>query len=258
MGGLLAVDTLIEMAKSRPDKSAPLWPRIVACIAFDTPVCRQSRFPWSSQLDNLLGLFFQYFGLHPFVFKNGATKAAEYLQTAQDIASSLGLLGSFGAKEPPKGGKAPVAAITAPPAPNTTNRASASAWGKWAPTMYGVGGVLLAGAAAGTAYWKKDDIGSGYAWWADHMKYVGNLWDEKALKARVDKAIEIEQELGVIFRTWVIMPHLASAIRLSVFLSFQVLYTHTPNSSDSSIATDVRHPSEGGHYCCEALHPSTK
>lgn len=39
MGGLLAADTFLAMADSRPDKTAPLWPKIVACLAFDTPVC---------------------------------------------------------------------------------------------------------------------------------------------------------------------------------------------------------------------------
>lgn len=38
MGGLLAADTFLAIAHARPDKTAPLWPRIVACIAFDTPV----------------------------------------------------------------------------------------------------------------------------------------------------------------------------------------------------------------------------
>jgi hypothetical protein len=40
MGGLLVADTLIQMADSRVDKEAPLWPKIVAVIAFDTPVGR--------------------------------------------------------------------------------------------------------------------------------------------------------------------------------------------------------------------------
>lgn len=38
MGGLLVADALIEFVRTRPDPSAPLWPNIVACIAFDTPV----------------------------------------------------------------------------------------------------------------------------------------------------------------------------------------------------------------------------
>lgn len=38
MGGLLAADALLEFVRTRPDKRAPLWPKIVACIAYDTPV----------------------------------------------------------------------------------------------------------------------------------------------------------------------------------------------------------------------------
>lgn len=38
MGGFLAADSLIEFVKTLPDKFCPLWPNIVACITFDTPV----------------------------------------------------------------------------------------------------------------------------------------------------------------------------------------------------------------------------
>jgi hypothetical protein len=38
MGGLLAADTLLAIVNNRVDKQAPVWPKIVACIAFDTPV----------------------------------------------------------------------------------------------------------------------------------------------------------------------------------------------------------------------------
>lgn len=40
MGGLLAADALIEFVRTRADDTAPLWPNIVACLAFDTPVGR--------------------------------------------------------------------------------------------------------------------------------------------------------------------------------------------------------------------------
>ena len=39
MGGLLAADALLAFTASRPDPAAPLWPNIIACLAFDTPVC---------------------------------------------------------------------------------------------------------------------------------------------------------------------------------------------------------------------------
>ena len=91
--------------------------------------------------------------------------------------------------------KAPVAALPAPPP------APASPWKKWAPAAYAVGGALLAGAAAGTAYYKRDEIGVGYTWATDHMKYVGTLWDEDTLHKRVNDLMQIEEKMGVLFRT---------------------------------------------------------
>jgi hypothetical protein len=38
MGGLLAADSLHAFIHSRSDVNAPLWPNIIACLAFDTPV----------------------------------------------------------------------------------------------------------------------------------------------------------------------------------------------------------------------------
>lgn len=63
---------------------------------------------------------------------------------------------------------------------------------------------MLSGAVAGTAYYKRKDLGLGYQWATDHMKYVGTLWNEDVLKKRMDRVIEIEQTLGVPFRTCVI------------------------------------------------------
>jgi len=175
MGGLLAADTLLAIANSRPDREAPLWPRIIACIAFDTP----------------------YFGLHPSVFKNSATKAAEYADTARSVATGIfGGLAALGAKKamsPPI--NPPAGLITNSP----TTAAGSRNWGKWA--SYG-GAALAAGAAAGTAYYKRDDLASGYGWATDHMKYIGNLWDENAMRRRVESVIDIEQDMGVLFRTF--------------------------------------------------------
>ena len=80
-------------------------------------------------------------------------------------------------------------------------QASVSSWKKWAPAAYAVGGALIAGAAAGAAYYKRDDINVGYTWATDHMKYVGNLWDEDSLKKRLNDLFEIEEKMGVMFRT---------------------------------------------------------
>ncbi|KIM46388.1 hypothetical protein M413DRAFT_441480 [Hebeloma cylindrosporum] len=168
MGGLLAADTLREFVNTRPDKDCPLWPKIVACIAYDTP----------------------FYGIHPFVVKHSVTKVAEHANAAMTVGSALlGSLTAFGAKKATQ------------PAPSPSQPPQ-SAWSKWAgPAAYAMGGALLAGAAAGGAYYKKDDLTQGLSWATDHMKYVGNLWDEAALDQRVEALIDIERDQGVIFRT---------------------------------------------------------
>jgi hypothetical protein len=132
------------------------------------------------------------------VFKNTATKAAEYVGAARTVASSIfGATAGFGAKTASTSQKPPSAAITAP---TQESKKSGSSWG-WGAAAYTVGGALLAGAAAGTAYYKRDDINFGWTWASDHMRYVGNLWDEDKLKRRVDNLIDVEKEFGIVFRT---------------------------------------------------------
>ncbi|KAG1833428.1 hypothetical protein EV424DRAFT_1532911 [Suillus variegatus] len=172
MGGLLAADALLAFVNSRPDKNAPLWPNIIACIAFDTP----------------------YLGLHPTVFKNSATKAVEYAGAARTVVSDVfSLFGKKGASSTVSG-QPPLAIAAAP--------TEESGWAKWAPAAYAVGGALVAGAAAGTAYYRRDDIGSGYSWATDHMNYVRNLWDEEALRKRMRDLIDVQVHLGVTFRSF--------------------------------------------------------
>lgn len=129
------------------------------------------------------------------MFKNTATRATEYANAAKTMGSALlGSFAGFGAKK----------ATT--PAPEATTSAPATGWGKWAPAAYAVGGAVLAGAAAGGAYYKREDLGVGYTWATDHMKYVRNLWDEAALNKRVDDLLDIEDQEGVVFRVWVSRP----------------------------------------------------
>ncbi|KIJ20310.1 hypothetical protein PAXINDRAFT_7558 [Paxillus involutus ATCC 200175] len=174
MGGLLAADSLLEFINTRPDKSAPLWPRIIACIAFDTP----------------------YLGLHPFVFKNSATKAVEYASAARTVVSDAYSL--F------RGSESSAATTPTRALPQITAAASESAststWAKWAPAAFAVGGAVIAGAAAGAAYMRRDDVTSGYSWASDHMKYVGNLWDEKAMRERVENLLAAHTDHGIVFK----------------------------------------------------------
>lgn len=129
----------------------------------------------------------QFYGLHPFVVKNSVTKVAKHVNTATTIGSAI--FGSFAGLSAQK---------AAAPTPETP--AQTSSWSKWAPAAYAVGGALVAGAAAGGAYYKKDDLTQGWSWATDHMKYVGSLWDEKELQERVEALIDIEAEHGVVFR----------------------------------------------------------
>jgi hypothetical protein len=134
------------------------------------------------------------------VFKNTATKAAEYVGTARTVATSLfGAAAGFGAKSASTSAsqKAPVAAITAP---TQESKKAASSWG-WGAAAATVGGALLAGAAAGTAYYKRDDLNVGLTWATDHMRYIRNLWDEDKLKRRVESLIHVETQFGIVFRT---------------------------------------------------------
>lgn len=156
------------------------------------------------------------------MFKNSASKAFEYVNTAKQVASSLGF---FSKSSSAAATKAPVAAITAPPIANT----SATTWTKWAvPAAYGVGGLLVSGAAAGAAYYKRDDLGMGYKWATDHMKYVGTLWDEKSLKKRLEQLVEIENNLGVTFREYDDYLHLSSAYADVTFFSYYTLLPPKP------------------------------
>jgi len=161
------------------------------------PVCGQRSL---RALHSILPL---YFGLHPFVFKNSATKAAEYADTARTVGSAiLGGLGGFGfgAKKTTTPETPSEKSSAAPP---TTPAAPTSAWGKWGTTAaYTVTGALLAGAAAGAAYQKREDLGVGYNWVTDHMKYVGNLWNIEALNKRVDSLLDLGEEKGIVFRTF--------------------------------------------------------
>jgi hypothetical protein len=92
----------------------------------------------------------------------------------------------------------PVAALP-PPEPATGD---GGFWQKWGTTALAVGGAMItAGAAASAAYYKKDEIGIGYTWASDHMKYVGSLWVEEELNKRLDTVVGYDKKMGILFRT---------------------------------------------------------
>lgn len=132
------------------------------------------------------------------MFKNNVTKAAELAGTARTIASDV--LWLFGKSQsasptPPN----PPLQITA--AGESSGTTPTTGWSRWAPAAYAVGGAVAAGAAAGAAYWRRDELALGYNWAFDHMKYVGNLWDEAAMKKRLENMMLAETKHGIVFKT---------------------------------------------------------
>lgn len=193
----------------------------------------------------------QYLGLHPFVFKNTATKAFGYVQSAHQLATSLGFFQSSSGPSTPTSSGAPrlAGAIAAPPSPSSAK--GASPWSKWAaPAAYTLGGLVLGGAAAGTAYMRRDDLGLGYTWATDHMRYVGTLWDEARMKQRVEELKEIcdggaggvkEKDKGVkvLFRKCVI--HVCSCLlKLNMSVQPEIVSTHSSLPPRPPILTPAR------------------
>lgn len=55
--------------------------------------------------------------------------------------------------------------------------------------------ALASGAAASAAYLNKDKLNGAYGWVTDHLAFVSNLWDDNALRLRLDKLVEQPQIL---------------------------------------------------------------
>ncbi|KAG5221573.1 catalytic protein [Salix suchowensis] len=117
MGGLLAADSLLEFLKTRPDQEAPLWPNIVACIAFDTPVSTTILSSTADSLDETPVVP----GAPPVCFQEQRRSSCQYATTAHTAVT--GLLTAFGGWKAAstttnQAQRRPVAAITAPLQPS--------------------------------------------------------------------------------------------------------------------------------------------
>lgn len=142
------------------------------------------------------------------MFKHKAEEAINYVNAARGVVSGVGMLsalGSFGfggkSGVPQASGSQPSSSqVLTSPRDSPADKRSKSPWEKWAPAVYGVGGALLAGAAAGAVYHQRDNLNLGLNWATDHLKYVGTMWDENKLKARVDGLRKLNEENGIIFR----------------------------------------------------------
>lgn len=70
--------------------------------------------------------------------------------------------------------------------------------------LYGLGAVALGAAAAGTAYYRREDFMNGWKWGFDHMTFVKNLWDDTGMKERLDALDRLQRERNIMFAKWVL------------------------------------------------------
>lgn len=171
MGGLVAVDAALEIAKSGGIMHGHVWPRVCGVLAFDTP----------------------YYGVHPYVFKNTATKVHGYYQTAQKLSTQLSpvagaLAGWWGGSQVNNAQSSSSTSSSRITSGQTDTEKSKGSNSFWSSALIATGAVALAGgAAAGTIY------GGGWKYLNDHFLFVSNLWDDKNLKARLDSVIDLPQ-----------------------------------------------------------------
>jgi hypothetical protein len=174
MGGLLIADAALGIKRSSDsaqDENAiphPMWPRIIALIAFDTP----------------------YLGLHPYVFKNGIDKYAEHVELAKNVAAGFGLTSVYGLfgnetkreEKPREEGK---------PTTPTTSRWSMPSVPTLKTFASAAGAAAVIGGGAAAAYWRRNDLVGGWTWVTDHAVWLKNLWDSRGMKERLDGIAEL-------------------------------------------------------------------
>lgn len=164
----------------------------------------------------------QYLGLHPFVFRNQAARATDYVRAAYSLWETFGT--PTGSSTPASSAASAAAAASAASSSTAASMAKAAhaasaagapaplpapqqpLWQRFAmPAAYALGSALLAG-GIGAAYARRADIADATGWVQGHMKYVSHLWNEEEMKERVDGVVKVEEELGVVFRTCVSCP----------------------------------------------------
>lgn len=150
--------------------------------------------------------------------KHSLTQAASYYEQARSVASGLTMLSPiavglgtslFGKKEQPEAGPSgnrstPGHSVKGkePSNETTTSDSSKSSWAMRMPStnsLYGMAAVAVGAAAVGTAYYRREDFMNGWKYGYEHMTFVGNLWDENAMRGRLDTLDKLSRERNVRF-----------------------------------------------------------
>lgn len=153
--------------------------------------------------------------------KHKLSEAASHVETARNVASNLAMLSplaigfGFGkakqAKEetdeksrsakPEASGSWWSSTSKTTTTATTTETDAVAAAGTWwsSRTAVGISALALGAAAAGTAYYRRDDLATGWKWGFDHMTFVRNLWDNEGLKNRLDRIDELSRTRKILF-----------------------------------------------------------
>jgi hypothetical protein len=85
------------------------------------------------------------------------------------------------------------------PSPSGSGSGTPTTWWK-SSAMVGLGALAaLSAAAAGTAYYRREDLALGWKWGYDHMTFVRNLWDIDGLKTRMLRIDELSRTRDIVF-----------------------------------------------------------
>ena len=104
-----------------------------------------------------------------------------------------------------RGGASSTSSAPAPVPVEAETSTSKSAWSiPRIPTpstkaLYGLGAVAIGAAAAGTAYYRREDFLNGWKWGFEHMTFVKNLWDAEGMGNRLEDLDGLGKEHGVRF-----------------------------------------------------------
>lgn len=219
MGGIVAAETLLSIAKEEPISSGSSHANDTANSTAPSSSTNSSQ-PTQLDSDNLPSstppvdptrLFFPYvqaiiafdtpyLGISPGVLAHGAEEHINQASSAYKAFESSSSL--FGWKSPRSGSASPIpdAANRGLPAPgNGTNSPGGGAWSKWGKyAAFGGAAAAIAG-AAGAAYLNRNQISQGFAWAGSHLEFVGCLARGAELQRRVESVVQLTKTHGVGF-----------------------------------------------------------